>query len=269
MAFWNCERCTFINDCTLLNCDMCQHIKGYSATINLKSPSSEHESYIYGEVCGVCNFEYVVSSCQVMCPICKTATSILNNTEENSKKTRRDTAFIDLTAQDDSNFIFNVPEKKQKFVDKFELVYPTGDLSNTEDPTGPQREPVINTIVTGSNSQVSGLVDMIKYKLEIRHQNGITQDFRLCSSPCDHFSQNGVHGAQLFRESQWSCGYRNIQIILSSLRSISKYRKILLEDTGGKIPSIEDIQRLIGAAWHAGFDTEVLVVLIIIKSCCT
>ena len=36
------------------------------------------------------------------------------------------------------------------------------------------------------------------------------------------------------------------------------YRDAILSETGGRIPVIEELQRLIGAAWHAGFDTEVL-----------
>ena len=74
--------------------------------------------------------------------------------------------------------------------------------------------------------------------------------FQLCSPPCLHFSQRGSYG------SQWSCGYRNIQIMCSSLVQIPILRSSIFVGDG-VVPNIAGVQRWIEAAWRDGFDVEV------------
>lgn len=65
----------------------------------------------------------------------------------------------------------------------------------------------------------------------------------------DHFTQLGGYGAR------WSCGYRNIQMICSSLFQVPDYRNVLFNGDG-KMPTISDLQKYIEDAWAAGFDVE-------------
>ncbi|KAK3577412.1 hypothetical protein CHS0354_032260 [Potamilus streckersoni] len=69
----------------------------------------------------------------------------------------------------------------------------------------------------------------------------------LCSH-CDHYS--GSYG-----DKGWGCGYRNFQMLLSSLAHNPTYCKVLFNGTP-LIPSIPKIQRLIEAAWQKGFDKQ-------------
>jgi hypothetical protein len=66
--------------------------------------------------------------------------------------------------------------------------------------------------------------------------------------PC-HFTQRGLLG------SHWSCGYRNIQMLCSSLMQVNEYRDILFDKTG-QIPGIRELQTYIEKSWKEGFDNE-------------
>lgn len=72
---------------------------------------------------------------------------------------------------------------------------------------------------------------------------------RLCKS-VDHFTQSiPVYNLG----DNWSCGYRNIQILCSSLVQNDKYRPRLFDGTG-RIPEVAQIQKYIELAWDDGFD---------------
>ncbi len=72
---------------------------------------------------------------------------------------------------------------------------------------------------------------------------------RLCS-PLAHFCQRT---SDLL--SFWSCGYRNIQMIASSLMTRRPYRDVLFGGTG-IVPQVVFIQHWIENAWALGFDQE-------------
>ncbi len=104
---------------------------------------------------------------------------------------------------------------------------------------------VLFPIVSQKDTSVTnGLIELIE--LRVMHQKGIRK-YRLCS-PTSHLSQvqslEGVH---------WSCGYRNIQILCTSLNQVPKYRQVLF-NKDGDIPSIYGIQAWIEKAWKDGFD---------------
>ncbi|XP_061176566.1 zinc finger-containing ubiquitin peptidase 1-like isoform X2 [Saccostrea echinata] len=63
------------------------------------------------------------------------------------------------------------------------------------------------------------------------------------------------HYAASYGDRGWGCGYRNFQMLLSSLAANPTYSKVLFN---GKpvIPSIPKIQQLIEAAWAKGFDQQ-------------
>jgi hypothetical protein len=72
----------------------------------------------------------------------------------------------------------------------------------------------------------------------------------LCSIPPQHFTQKGGYG------SQWSCGYRNIQMIISALLKHPDYHTTILKGKS-TVPTIYEIQESIEQAWKDGFDQEV------------
>ena len=66
------------------------------------------------------------------------------------------------------------------------------------------------------------------------------------------------HYTQLYQEGKyWSCGYRNIQMLCSTILQHEKLRGVLLFSGERFIPSISDIQKRIEFAWREGFDREV------------
>ncbi|CAG2222342.1 ZUFSP [Mytilus edulis] len=64
-----------------------------------------------------------------------------------------------------------------------------------------------------------------------------------------------MHYAASYGDKGWGCGYRNFQMLLSSLATNPTYCKILFNGKP-QIPSIPKIQRLIEAAWEKGFDKQ-------------
>jgi hypothetical protein len=105
----------------------------------------------------------------------------------------------------------------------------------------PRQVPVVQTA-----GAVDGLAEMIK-------QQGLRNlrvKYCLSHPPSAFYSQKGSYGAA------WSCGYRNIQMLCSSLVRIEEYRLVLFEGDG-TIPDVPGVQRWIERAWAAGFDVEV------------
>jgi hypothetical protein len=104
----------------------------------------------------------------------------------------------------------------------------------------------------GDEFCISGIVDAIMYRVNRNNRTSLMKSAaHMCMRDCQHISQIGAHGAS------WSCGYRNIQMLASSVRHLPEYRACLLEETGGALPSVLQIQLLIGHAWKRGFDVEV------------
>ena len=58
---------------------------------------------------------------------------------------------------------------------------------------------------------------------ELSKKRGAISTFRLSYPVCNHYSQKGSHGAR------WSCGYRNIQMVSSSLMQLPEYRFDLMK----------------------------------------
>lgn len=81
------------------------------------------------------------------------------------------------------------------------------------------------------------------------------RQFTLCLPRPLHQTQRFSYGAQ------WSCGYRNIQMLCSALIQIDEYRQVLFAGDG-VIPSIGSLQAWIERAWGAGFDPEVCLGMI-------
>lgn len=54
----------------------------------------------------------------------------------------------------------------------------------------------------------------------------------------------------------WGCGYRNIQMVMSSLLSLEPYTSILKKEGVTDIPDILKLQNMIEQAWSQGFDAK-------------
>ncbi|XP_069028138.1 zinc finger-containing ubiquitin peptidase 1 isoform X1 [Embiotoca jacksoni] len=64
------------------------------------------------------------------------------------------------------------------------------------------------------------------------------------SADTDHYCSSGG-------DKGWGCGYRNLQMMLSSLQSLDAYTPVLQERT---VPSIPRLQSMIEEAWKEGLD---------------
>mmetsp|Transcript_4892 Transcript_4892/g.7454 ORF Transcript_4892/g.7454 Transcript_4892/m.7454 type:complete len:444 (+) Transcript_4892:44-1375(+) len=120
-----------------------------------------------------------------------------------------------------------------------------------------------STSLTASSESVThGIISLIQQKLQVEQEsckgmdsNGVKSpsfllEYRLCSSYCPHISQKGV-----VMGGEWSCGYRNIQMLCHTLINIPAYRDTLFNGSGD-VPDVHGIQAWIEQAWGAGFDTE-------------
>ncbi len=89
-----------------------------------------------------------------------------------------------------------------------------------------------------------GLIELI----EPIRLNKLIQVRRLCTT-CDHYASG-------FIDSGYGCGYRNTQMLFSSIREDLTLREVVFNNGNTRIPSITKIQSLIESAWSKGFDLE-------------
>lgn len=75
---------------------------------------------------------------------------------------------------------------------------------------------------------------------------GGTREVRVCSAVS--FFATGD------QDQGFGCGFRNTQMLLSSLANHPDYRRAFWADAAPHIPSIHRIQQMIESAWAAGFD---------------
>ncbi|KAM0787250.1 hypothetical protein ACM66B_006486 [Microbotryomycetes sp. NB124-2] len=93
---------------------------------------------------------------------------------------------------------------------------------------------------------VGGLVPVLATLLSRAHKEGRTRSAYLASDRTLHI------GSRLM-DAGWSCGYRNIQMFLSSVRHLEQYAR-LSATLPLAIPSILDLQQIIEQAWSEGYD---------------
>ncbi|CAF0817583.1 unnamed protein product [Rotaria sp. Silwood1] len=98
-------------------------------------------------------------------------------------------------------------------------------------------------------SRSTGIIPIL-----LRLPMGNLMDRCLCRPGCDHVSATWL-------DQGWACGYKNFQMLLSSLRHDPQYSMHLfgheaVNQTNRDIPSVSYLQKLIETAWTAGFDSE-------------
>ncbi|XP_068617948.1 zinc finger-containing ubiquitin peptidase 1-like [Battus philenor] len=100
---------------------------------------------------------------------------------------------------------------------------------------------------TGS-SRTNGILERIA---QLNAQNPSIAKTYLCSA-VDHY-------ASTYGDRGWGCGYRNMQMLLSSLVRHPQYARLLggvAERDCDCVPSIPRLQLLVERAWQLGFDTQ-------------
>ena len=105
-----------------------------------------------------------------------------------------------------------------------------------------QIEKQLDAVFDDDRTCSSGLIELIRQT----QLNKNTRERLLCS-PCDHYSSS-------FIDMGYGCGYRNVQMLLSSMREDEKLVDKLFNKGVKKMPSIKKIQQLIERAWELGFD---------------
>lgn len=77
---------------------------------------------------------------------------------------------------------------------------------------------------------------------------GVTKSF--VTSSIDHYASS-------YGDKGWGCGYRNIQMMLSSLFQNPNYNEMLRAAIGSNsMPSISRLQKMVESAWAQGFDVQ-------------
>ncbi|CAF4928674.1 unnamed protein product [Pieris macdunnoughi] len=97
-------------------------------------------------------------------------------------------------------------------------------------------------------SKTSGILERI---VQLNAQNPSIVKTYLCSA-VDHY-------ASTYGDRGWGCGYRNMQMVLSSLLRHPPFAALLSGVTEREcdcVPSIPTLQRLVERAWSLGFDTQ-------------
>ncbi|KAM0747168.1 DUF1671-domain-containing protein [Meredithblackwellia eburnea MCA 4105] len=97
---------------------------------------------------------------------------------------------------------------------------------------------------------VSGLVPVLSDLLTRSHRDGRISSARLCVPTVDHIQTSFKSG-----DAGWGCGYRNAQMIFSSLRELPCYHHLTPKGhITTPIPTISECQIMIEDAWKAGHD---------------
>ena len=251
---WQCEQCTYSNHRDLQICELCNWVP-HQSTISklscLRSDSKVAESdvdelaYI---TCLNCSFNNSPSATQ--CMVCEDTDSF-DQSYHNVQELTRDTVKIKCPrchvnlpvkgavvghygGSNSGNYKSSVTE------------CPTCDFDLT---TGQQvgnfqnKGRLDQNLISGSITE--GLIELIAQSLSknesedlcksstnlqnLKYPKKITIEYALCS-PCNHVSQRGSNGYE------WSCGYRNIQMMCYSLLNISNsdcdYKSLLFNGKG-------------------------------------
>ncbi|PIK39973.1 putative zinc finger with UFM1-specific peptidase domain protein [Apostichopus japonicus] len=94
-----------------------------------------------------------------------------------------------------------------------------------------------------SRHKTSGVIASLS---RFYNSNVYNVDHARLAEQTDHFgSSPGCRG--------WGCGYRNLQMLLSAMWHVPRYREVVFNGKNA-IPSINYIQKLIENAWQNGFD---------------
>jgi len=107
---------------------------------------------------------------------------------------------------------------------------------------------MLSSLVEGEDSSKSKTADVIEALTSFYTSISSKKKLIYLSVPCDHYSAD-------IGDSGWGCGYRNLQMLISSLLKHPLYCERIAEKIGkDAMPSIPMLQTLIERAWTDGFD---------------
>ena len=251
---WQCEQCTFSNHRDLQSCELCNWVPPQSGISRLSSAGSDPivadsgADFFAYITCGNCSFnndssatrcmvcddinsfgqsyhnvtELATVTVKIKCPRCHVNLPVeghvvsrsggSNHSNNKSSVTECPTCDFDLTTgQEVGNF-------QNKYRDNHDLI------------SGSITEGLIELIAQSLSRNESE--DLYKSSINLqnlKYPKKITIEYALCS-PCNHVSQRGSNGYE------WSCGYRNIQMLCYSLLNISNsdcdYKSLLFNGKG-------------------------------------
>lgn len=252
---WQCKQCTFSNHPDLGSCELCNWAPPRSATTITPTARSdttnaasdaESSSYI---TCNRCSFNNDSNATQ--CLVCGDTSSFglsyhdIPILSADSVKVKCPRCHVNLPmGDDDSDYFYNSCSSKYRNSSVTEC--PTCDFDLTTDQhLGNYQNAGKNVRDSNFESVTEGLIELISRFLArdeseelnknlmnlkyLKLPKKITTEYALCS-PCNHVSQRGSHGYE------WSCGYRNIQMLCHSLLHRSDgecdYKSLLFNGKG-------------------------------------
>ena len=259
---WKCHQCTFLNHPDLNSCELCNWTPlqleipttadSSSNTISVLNDDN-HCIAAYVE-CSRCSYHNVVGAQR--CLVCDNADSFTPsqqtapNLTGSLVKSKCPRCHVNLTGTDSIKSSSSSSSARSCPACQFDLSYGTHQGSSKKFPNKKNRYPgqsghlddAGNDQESGAESITYGVIELIAKALSrdeqddgcngyknVKNTKKITVEYALCS-PCPHVSQRGYDG------SNWSCGYRNIQMICYSLlgQSDSKndYKSALFNGKG-------------------------------------
>ena len=280
---WNCNTCTFKNHPAITSCELCGTVRSNVHAGSSSSSSSSSSSRAVIPVDSLQNLgkaqpgpfssssAAVVVDCAddtglvVSCPSCTTfndpeamtcivCSRVLKRSHRNEPEASSSTACPRCSVELDQPLasLGTCPTCNYMFKQSHQSKYKTGTTCHLCKKEGHWMKDCpfrVEDEMQAIDIATDGLIELVAANLTQQGFQKTTTEFALCS-PCKHISQRGTEGYD------WSCGYRNIQMISHSLLNhpTIDYRSRLFNGKGD-IPDVNGIQSWIEKAWKAGFDT--------------
>uniref|UniRef100_A0A915JBD9 Zinc finger-containing ubiquitin peptidase 1 n=1 Tax=Romanomermis culicivorax TaxID=13658 RepID=A0A915JBD9_ROMCU len=165
----------------------------------------------------------------------------LEKTENLASKVSEEKAFKDLQKK------YGMDEHgsyKQQGTSAYERAYNKGKMTLSQ--LYEQKSRLAINQVAGIEDINYAVKDFIENVKELSRRCADVLDAYFCST-ADFYSSNAA-------DIGFGCGYRNIQMLISSLRHNDAFKRALFGSGPVYMPSIPKIQELIESAWAKGFD---------------
>lgn len=209
MSTWSCKQCTFSNHLEIKSCEMCYWSPPVSCAVEVVTLDSnatqigDRSAHI---TCTRCSYHNDLSA--ENCVMCGEAFS--ERHESGSRVVTCSRCHISFPADMSKSSIGSHLRKPEKCPNCGDGLRENLDFRNK--PSGQDDKEFQCELIT------FGIIELIEENLAKTDSSvnscaptrKITTEYALCS-PCPHVSQNGTAGFD------WSCGYRNIQMICHSL----------------------------------------------------
>ena len=122
-----------------------------------------------------------------------------------------------------------------------------------------------SNVAANGDHVTSGLMDLLRGTTAVAATAAAASVAPSASHPLLRLCSNVDHFATMNFDRGWGCGYRNIQMSLSSLLRDPLFSFVFdrkeFVDSVGRIPNIAALQNLVERAWSMGFDAQVMIVI--------